>query len=140
MRAAGAGSGLVRREKVMSSQFERRTLRRFAAWYFTLAILAFLVFGSVFAGRSAMLRAQDSDDVAVITIKAEDRTLTIKFKNTELGSPDLAHLVKERVLKEECKNPKKISDDCWSCDGGRVICTKNDKLRSVLSVLLRRNS
>jgi hypothetical protein len=38
-----------------------------------------------------------------------------------------------------CKDPKKISDDCWACSEGRVICTSNAVLRVALERLFRKD-
>jgi hypothetical protein len=123
---------------------QKRVLCRFAvAWCSVVACAAVAVLGIASTMQPAAVLAQEADE-AVITIKTGERVQTIKFTKEELDNRELDSLVKKRVLGDPtkmgmgCKNPKQISDDCWFCEGGKVICTKNAKLRTVLAAVLRR--
>ena len=124
------------------SASQKHVLRRFAvAWCAALALANIAVLGIASMMQPAAVRAQEAEE-AVITIKTGERVQTIKFSKEELDNRELDALVKKRVLGDPtkmgmgCKNPKQISDDCWFCEGGKVICTKNAKLRTVLAAVL----
>jgi hypothetical protein len=125
------------------SPLQKRVLRRFGAcWVIGASLGVIVLLGPAGAYQLGLAVLQGEDD-AVITVKSETETKTIKFTKGELEGEKLFDLVKERLAtsapdKKGCDNPRMISDDCWRCDGGRVVCTKHMKLKAMLSRLLGR--